>query len=226
MKKLIILSFFIFSKTFAFENTKIDFGNFSLNKYEITIQEFKNYAKKNNLITEAEKTGGGYEWGAGWEKRAGWTYKTPYGENPDSELEPAVHVSRYEAEDYCKSIDGRLPSFDEWSYAAYKQVFNSSEFEKGKVYKYPSGDEAKNMNSQGLLNYDKHIDVTKLPEGINGLVAMGGNVWEWIDDQKNGNSLTAGASWWYGGSKTSKSGAQYKPSNFYAIYVGFRCAFD
>ena len=226
MKKLIILSLFLFSKTFAFENPKINFGNFYLNKYEITIQEFKNYAKKNNLSTEAEKTGGGYEWGAGWEKRAGWTYKTPYGENPDSELEPAVHVSRYEAEDYCKSIDGRLPSFDEWSYAAYKQVFNSSEFEKGKVYKYPSGDEAKNMNSQGLLNYDKHIDVTKLPEGINGLVAMGGNVWEWIDDQKNDNSLTAGASWWYGGSKTSKSGAQYKPSNFYAIYVGFRCAFD
>ena len=59
MKKLIILSLFLFSKTFAFENPKIDFGNFSLNKYEITIQEFKNYAKKNNLITEAEKTGGG-----------------------------------------------------------------------------------------------------------------------------------------------------------------------
>ena len=48
MKKLIILSLFLFSKTFAFENPKIDFGNFSLNKYEITIQEFENYAKKNN----------------------------------------------------------------------------------------------------------------------------------------------------------------------------------
>ena len=35
---------------------------------------------------------------AGWEKRAGWTYKTPYGENPDSELEPAVHISRFEAD--------------------------------------------------------------------------------------------------------------------------------
>jgi sulfatase modifying factor 1 len=182
MKKLIFLSLFLFSKTFAFENIKIDLGNFSLNKYEITIQEFKNYAKKNNLVTEAEKTGGGYEWGAGWEKRPGWTYKTPYGENPNSELEPAVHISRYEAENYCKSINGRLPTFDEC--------------------------------------------VTKLPEGINGLVAMGGNVWEWIDDQKNDSSLTAGASWWYGGSKTSKEGAQYKPSDFYAIYVGFRCAFN
>ena len=99
-------------------------------------------------------------------------------------------------------------------------------FEKGKIYKYPSGDVAKNMNSQELLNYNRHIDVTKLPEGINGLVAMGGNVWEWVDDQEKNNSLTAGASWWYGGSKTSINGAQYKPSNFYAIYVGFRCAFD
>ena len=52
---------------------------------------------------------------------------------------------------------------------------------------------------------------------------MGGNVWEWIDDIKGDNSLTAGGSWWYDSSKTKFTGAQYKPSNFYAIYVGFRC---
>jgi sulfatase modifying factor 1 len=46
MKKLIFLSLFLFSKTFAFENIKIDFGNFSLNKYEITIQEFKKLCQK------------------------------------------------------------------------------------------------------------------------------------------------------------------------------------
>ena len=226
MKKIIFLVFFIFSNAFAFENPKINFGKFSLNKYEITILEFKQYANQNKLITQAEKNGGGYEWGAGWVKRSGWTYKTPYGKNPDSELEPAVHINKFEAETYCKYNGGRLPTFEEWSYAAYTQVFNSNEFQKGKVYKYPSGEKAQKMNSQGLLNYNKHFDVTKLPEGINGLVAMGGNVWEWIDDQQNDNSLTAGASWWYGGSKTTKQGAQYKPSDFFAIYVGFRCAYD
>ena len=223
---LILYLFFNFLPVKAFENIKINFGNYSLNKYEITIKEFKKYAQKNNIITEAEKTGGGYDGGAGWEKRKGWNYKTPYGKVPKNDLEPAVHISRFEAENYCKSINGRLPSFEEWSKAAYTQQFNSNEFLKGKTYEYPSGDKAEKMNSQGLLNYDKHVDVTSLPEGINGLVAMGGNVWEWIDDNKKDNSLTAGASWWYGGSKTRKHGAQYKPSNFYAIYVGFRCAFD
>ena len=32
------------------------------------IKEFYEYASKNNIITLAEKNGGGYEWGAGWEK--------------------------------------------------------------------------------------------------------------------------------------------------------------
>ena len=226
MMYLLIFLLILPIKVFSFENEKINFGKFLLHKYEVTINEFNNYTIKNQIITEAEKNGGGYEWGAGWVKRDNWNFKTPYGKKPDSVLEPAVHLSRFEAENYCKSINGRLPIFDEWSYAAYTQIFVSNKFYKNKTYKFPSGDIAKEMNSQGLLNYDKHVDVTTLPEGINGLVAMGGNVWEWVDDQEKNNSLTAGSSWWYGGSKTSINGAQYKPSNFYAIYVGFRCAFN
>jgi len=227
-KKIIIVLFTLINCNivYSFTNEKINFGSFYLNKFEVTIQEFKEYADKNKIITEAEKTGGGYEWGAGWEKRSNWNYLNPYGKKPESELEPAVHISRYEAENYCKFQGGRLPTFDEWKLAAYTQQFKSDLYKLGKTYKYPSGDLAVNMNSQGILNYDRHVAVTILPEGINGLVAMGGNVWEWIDDQEGESSLTAGASWWYGAAKTRKEGAQFKPSNFYAIYVGFRCAFE
>ena len=42
-------------KVFSFENEKINFGIFSLNKYEVTIMEFNNYTIKNQVITEAEK---------------------------------------------------------------------------------------------------------------------------------------------------------------------------
>ena len=228
MKIIYIFLFIIFlsTGTNSFENPKIGINNFFINKYEVTINEFQDYAKKNNFKTLAEKNGGGYEWEAGWQKRVGWTYKTPYGTKPKSLLEPAVHINKFEAKSYCRSIDGRLPNFNEWKIAAYQQLLPSQEFEINKIYKYPSGDTAKNMNSQDLLDYNRHMDVTKLPEGINGLVAMGGNVWEWISDKKGEDSLTTGASWWYGSSMTKVSGAQYKPSKFYAIYVGFRCVFD
>ncbi|MEY3811996.1 MAG: hypothetical protein RIT11_1119, partial [Pseudomonadota bacterium] len=127
---------------------------------------------------------------------------------------------------YCKFINGRLPSFIEWSTAAYTQVLDSKVFEKNKTYLYPSGDKAEKMNSTDLLSYKKHHDVLKLSEGINGLVAMGGNVWEWNKDKKDNSALTAGSSWWYSSSNTTKNGAQFKPADFYAIYVGFRCVFD
>ena len=226
--KIFFFLFIIFLSTEgnSFENPKIKIENFFINKYEVTIKEFEQFAKKNNYITLAEKNGGGYEWGTGWEKRDGWNYKSPYGSTPKSLLEPAVHINRFEAEKYCQSINGRLPTFKEWKISAYKQILPSKLFEINKTYKYPSGDEPKNMNSQGVLGYNKHVGVTTLPEGINGLVAMGGNVWEWVANTKGDKSLTAGASWWYGASMTKVTGAQYKPSKFYAIYVGFRCAFD
>ena len=217
--KFISLLLLIFpSFAFSFENIKIKIDKFSINKYEITIKEFKEFTERTGLITEAEKTGGGYEWGAGWEKRTNWNYKTPYGETPNSLYEPAVHINYFEAQKYCSFKKGRLPTFEEWKRAAYT--------ENGIEYEYPSGNKPKDMNTQDLLKINKHQDVTKLKPSLNELVAMGGNVWEWIDDIKGNNSLTAGGSWWYGSSKTKASGAQYKPSNFYAIYVGFRCAFD
>lgn len=217
--KFISLLLLIFpSFAFSFENIKIKIDEFSINKYEITIKEFKEFAERTGLITEAEKTGGGYEWGIGWEKRTNWNYKTPYGETPNSLYEPAVHINYFEAQKYCSFKKGRLPTFEEWKRAAY--------IENGIEYEYPSGNKPKDMNTQDLLKINKHQDVTKLRSSLNELVAMGGNVWEWIDDIKGNNSLTAGGSWWYGSSKTKASGAQYKPSNFYAIYVGFRCAFD
>ena len=46
---ILLFSFYIHSAK-AFENIKINFGNYSLNKYEITIEEFIRYAKKNNKL--------------------------------------------------------------------------------------------------------------------------------------------------------------------------------
>ena len=91
--RLIILIFLIIPTTLlAFENPKVKINNFYIQKYEVTIAEFSNFANKTNFKTEAEKQGFGYEYGVGWEKRKNWNYKTPYGKNPESLTEPAVHI--------------------------------------------------------------------------------------------------------------------------------------
>jgi formylglycine-generating enzyme required for sulfatase activity len=38
---------------------------------------------------------------------------------------------------------------------------------------------------------------------VNGLYEMGGNVWEWLADRRNGDALTAGGSWWYDAEQTT-----------------------
>ena len=48
MKYFLIILFF-FQSVFAYENSKIDMGKFYINKYEITILEFKSYADKNKF---------------------------------------------------------------------------------------------------------------------------------------------------------------------------------
>ena len=54
--RLIILIFLIIPTTLlAFENPKIKINNFYIQKYEVTISEFLNFANKTNFKTEAEK---------------------------------------------------------------------------------------------------------------------------------------------------------------------------
>ena len=54
--RLIILLFLIIPTTLlAFENPKVKINNFYIQKYEVTIAEFSNFANKTNFKTEAEK---------------------------------------------------------------------------------------------------------------------------------------------------------------------------
>jgi formylglycine-generating enzyme len=93
---------------------RVRIGAFEIDATEVTIAQFRAFAEATALETAAERTGGGFEWGAGWERRPGWTVYRPYSRDPDSLEEPAVHVSWHEAEGYCAWREGRLPTFAEW----------------------------------------------------------------------------------------------------------------
>ncbi len=203
------------------EQARLD--GFAIDRTEVTVGAFKDFAQRAGLETMAEREGGGFEWGAGWERRPGWTFRTPFGRAAD-DSEPAVHVSWEEADAFCADAGGRLPTREEWSRAAYTEQRPSPTdgFETGRSYVYPVGDAPEGMNN----NRTGHVAVGSTRRGVNGLYDMGGNAWEWLADRRGEDALTAGGSWWYGPSATQAEGMQWKPASFYAVYVGFRCAYD
>lgn len=203
--------------------SRVAIGAFAVDRTEVTIGQFRAYQDAAGLVTAAERNGGGFEYVGGWTRRPGWTWRTPYGEAA-GDNEPAVHVTWQEAQGYCASIGGRLPTMAEWRLAAYTETRSAPTdgFVAGQTYTYPVGNRPEGMNN----NRRRHVDVATTRRGVNGLYDMGANVWEWIADRRGNDALTAGGSWWYGPENTRAEGAQWKAADFHAVYIGFRCAYD
>ena len=196
---------------------------FAIDRTEVTIGRFKAFVAATALETSAEKAGGGMEYGAGWEKRPGWTWRAPYG-RPGADGEPVAHVTQGEAAAFCRHAGGRLPTADQWRRAAYTEtrIKPADGLVTGRTYPYPVGDKPDGMNN----SRERHVPTGTTKRGVNGLYDMGANVWEWLADRRGSDALTIGGSWWYGPEKTRSTGAQWKPADFAAIYIGFRCVYD
>ena len=201
---------------------------FRIDPTEVTINQFREFAHSKGLKTAAELEGGGFEYGQGWERRPGWSVYRPFGDEPSRSDEPAVHVSWAEARDFCAANGGRLPTADEWRMAAYTETRKqpSGGFETGRTYVYPSGEAPQGLNTTGDDPWPRHAPAGETTAGVNGLTEMGGNVWEWLADRHGSEALTAGGSSWYGPDKARSLAMQWKPVSFYAVYIGFRCAYD
>lgn len=202
-------------------------GAFVIDRTEVAVAAFARFAEARGVRTAAERDGGGFEYVGGWTRRPGWSFRAPSGE-PAGPDDPAAHVTWAEARDYCAFAGGRLPTFAEWRQAAYTETraAPTDGFARGRTYAYPVGDAPAGMNLNGADPWPRHAPVGATKRGVNGLHDMGGNLWEWMADRRGDEALTAGGSWWYGPPQTRADGAQWKPADFYAVYVGFRCAYD
>ena len=206
---------------------RVEMGDYKIDATEVSIGRFAEYATRNNIVTAAEREGGGFEYVMGWQRRAGWTWRTPFGQTADSR-EPAVHLNWAEAQAFCRDAGGRLPTKAQWEQAAYteQRINPPAPFVRGKTYPYPTGLTPEGANVEGASDgWARHAPVGQTRQGVNGLYDMGANVWEWLADAQDGGHLTAGGSWWYGPSKMKADGMQYKPAELYVVYVGFRCVY-
>ncbi len=88
-------------------------GSATIDRTEVTIGGFAEFADATGIITKAEKAGG-MVFEAGWVVKRGWTWRTPYGV-PGSLDEPAVHITYDEAAAYCQ-----------WRGGVFRPVMNGS----------------------------------------------------------------------------------------------------
>ena len=183
---------------------EVSVADFCISPYPVTNQEFLAFFLDTGYITDAERYGSphvfhllinedelknypavsGAEW---WLEVVDANWRKPEGKNSsiaDRMDHPVVHVSRNDAEAYCKWAGNRLPTEAEWEYAARGGLSQ---------LRFPWGDELRaegkyhaniwqgefpelNTKEDGFLGT---APVKSFEPNGYGLYQTSGNVWEW-----------------------------------------------
>jgi formylglycine-generating enzyme required for sulfatase activity len=100
-KPLLIVLGLLAAPTARAEGEMQPIGRFAIDRTEVSVAAFRRFVAATNMVTLAERQGGGSVFEAGWVRKPGWTWRTPFGE-PADEREPAVHITFDEAAAYCR----------------------------------------------------------------------------------------------------------------------------
>ncbi len=209
---------------------------FRLMRTEVTVAQFAAFVAATAHVTDPERSGRGHVWWKHDGRR--WTWRVVDGVTwRDARGELAVvMVSQRDAAAFCAHHGLRLPSEEEWEWAARGP--------DGRRYVWgdtpPASRAPAARGNVGTLaccaasgadGYDRVAPVGRFPAaaGPFGHLDLVGNVWEWTtspDERAPGKLVIRGAGW---GNSSWCLRAAYRHSNPPARgldMVGFRCAAD
>lgn len=191
---------------------------YEIDATEVTNADFAEFVEITGYETTAEERG--YSWDATRCRRCSWRQPQPGHMAREHPQDPVVHVSWTDAREYCKWTGGRLPSEDEWEFAARGEDRRT----------FPWGDEwdvtrlrDTSASGIGLEPVGSHPEGAT-PEGIQDL---SGSVWEWTSTTSGEGErrIFKGGSWmdripaYFRSAVFSEDAPEYS-----SIDLGFRCA--
>jgi len=135
--------------------------------------------------------------------------------------QPVVGVACEDAAAYCKWANKRMPTAEEWTQAGRGNDRRT----------YPWGDEALDCSRANFSKCGKNASapVGSYPDGASafGAMDMVGNVWEWTDQNFQGQCDLRGGSWGANAKSATINSKTFVMNNTpESEYYGFRCALD
>ncbi len=211
---------------------------FRIMQFEVTNGEFRSFVAHTGHRTDPERSGSGYVWTDRWRPVRGASWKRPRGANSAPralDRHPVVQVSARDAAAYCAWRGLRLPTEQEWEFAARGT--------DGR--RYPWGNQAPGEGGLRRANYgsdrccapdasDGHLrtaPVGSYPQGRSpfGIDDLAGNVWEWTSSSygnSGGEVALRGGGWGNDAYGLRSSYRHGNPPDIGLDMVGFRCAGD